>query len=65
MNERQQQIQALLRTPRVCACGRTHPVSLRALVMEPDGLSRLPEVLKTTWIISGKVFRLLKEYSPR
>ena len=45
MNERQQQIQALLRTPRVCACGRTHPVSLRALVMEPDGLSRLPEVL--------------------
>lgn len=44
---RQARIGQILQKNGVCACGQTHPVSLRALVMEPGGLDRLPGVLET------------------
>lgn len=38
-------IQALLNMNGVCACGKPHPVSLCALVMESGALSKVPEVI--------------------
>ena len=39
-------IQKLLHMNGVCACGKKHPVSLRALVMERGALDKLPEVIR-------------------
>ena len=38
-------IQNLLNMNGVCSCGKYHPVSLRALVMERGALTRVPEIL--------------------
>ena len=45
-NSRQALISRVLRGTDVCPCGRTHPVSLKALVMEPGALAKLPGVLR-------------------
>ena len=38
-------IEKLLTMGGVCACGKPHPVSLRALVMERNALTKIPEVI--------------------
>ncbi len=38
-------IQSLLTMNRPCACGKAHPVSLKALVMESGGLAKLPDTV--------------------
>ncbi len=39
-------IEKLLTMGGICACGKPHPVSLRALVMERDALTKIPEVIR-------------------
>lgn len=43
---REEMIASILGHTGVCACGKTHPVSLKALIMERGALKRLPEVLR-------------------
>ncbi len=40
-----ERIEKLLTMGGVCACGKPHPVSLRALVMERNALTKIPEVI--------------------
>lgn len=44
--ERQTRIAQLLRPAQTCRCGQKHPVLLKALVMEPGALAKLPAVLE-------------------
>lgn len=45
MSTSENDLASLLSLQGPCACGRSHPVTLRALILEPDALTKIPHVI--------------------
>lgn len=55
MSTIQDHIPALLQMGSTCTCGKPHPISLSALVIEANGLEKLPQVIKSLGNFSSVV----------